>query len=101
MDRAMAIPARKVFWEAVPVVEVAAQVLRGQASSVQRRVNAAFYFLLRLKHEKQNRLPQDCEQSVHRGRRSLCSARTRYGFKNFFKKEMSVYGLYWILRYMR
>ena len=42
----MAVRARKVFWEAVPVVEVAAQVLRDQSSWVLRSVNAAFYFLL-------------------------------------------------------
>jgi hypothetical protein len=87
LDRAMAIPARKVFWEAVPVAEVAAQVLRDQASSVLRRVNAAFYFLLKLKHEKQNGLPHDSEQSVHRGRWSLCSARFGRGLRNF-RKEM-------------
>ena len=40
-DRAMAIPARKVFWEATPVVEAAAQVLPGRASSVLRRAYAA------------------------------------------------------------
>jgi hypothetical protein len=40
-DRAMAIPARKVFLEATPVVEVAAQVLPDQASSVLRRAYAA------------------------------------------------------------
>jgi hypothetical protein len=73
----MAIPARKVFWEAAPVVEVAAQVLRDRASSVLRRVNEAFNFLLNLKPEKQNRLPQDREQSVHRGRWGLCLARFR------------------------
>jgi hypothetical protein len=40
-DRAMAIPARKVFWEATPVAEVAVQVLPDQASSVLRRAKAA------------------------------------------------------------
>jgi hypothetical protein len=40
-DRAMAIPARKVFWEATPVAEAAAQVPPDQASSVLRRASAA------------------------------------------------------------
>jgi hypothetical protein len=40
MDRAMAIPAQKVFWEATPVAEVAARVPRGQASSLLRRAYA-------------------------------------------------------------
>ena len=40
-DRAMATPARKVFWVATPVAEVAAQVLLDQASSVLRRASAA------------------------------------------------------------
>ena len=51
----MAVPARKVFWEAVPVVEVAAQVLRDRASSVLRRVNAAFTFSLT--SNTKNRIP--------------------------------------------
>jgi hypothetical protein len=38
---ATAIPARKVFWEAAPAAEVAAQVPRDQASLVLRRANAA------------------------------------------------------------
>jgi len=40
-DRAMATPARKVFWEATPVAVVAAQVLPDQASSILRRAYAA------------------------------------------------------------
>ena len=40
-DRAMEIPARKVFWEATPAAEVAAPVPPVQASSVLRRANAA------------------------------------------------------------
>jgi hypothetical protein len=76
-DRVMAIRAQKVFWEAVPVAEVAAPVLRDQASSVLRRENAAFLLLLKFNREKQNRLTQDREQSVHRGRWSLCVAKFR------------------------
>jgi hypothetical protein len=40
LDRVMAIPARKVSWEATPVAEVAAQVPPDQASSVLRRAYA-------------------------------------------------------------
>jgi len=40
-DRGMATLARKVFWGATPVAEVAAQVLLDQASSVLRRANGA------------------------------------------------------------
>jgi hypothetical protein len=39
--RAMATPARKVFWGATLVAEVAAQVLLDQASLVLRRAKAA------------------------------------------------------------
>ena len=41
LGRATAILARKVFWEAVPVAEVAAPVLPDQASSVLLRADAA------------------------------------------------------------
>jgi hypothetical protein len=37
----MEIPARKVFWEATPVAEVAVPVPQGRASSVLRRADAA------------------------------------------------------------
>jgi hypothetical protein len=40
-DQAMAILARKVFWEATPVAEVVEQVLPDQASLVLRRANGA------------------------------------------------------------
>ena len=40
-DRETVTPARKVFWEATPAAEVAAQVPPDQASSVLRRANAA------------------------------------------------------------
>src|ERR1700730_4963438 len=84
----MGARARRGFWEAGPVAVVAAQAPRDQASSVLRRVNAAFYFLLKLKHEKQSGLPHECEQSVHRGRWSLCSARFGRGLRKF--KERNV-----------
>jgi hypothetical protein len=40
-DRAMAILARTVFWDATPVAEVAEQVLPDQASLVLWRANGA------------------------------------------------------------
>ena len=49
LGRAMAIPARKVFLVATPVVEVAAQAPRGRASSVLRRAYAALIPPLTLK----------------------------------------------------
>jgi len=41
LDQAKVIPAPKVFAVAIPVEEVAAQVLRDQASWVPRRENVA------------------------------------------------------------
>src|SRR3984893_6990027 len=61
----MAIPARKVFYEAVPVAEVAAQVLPDQASSVLLRTNAASIPPLNTK--RQHGPACGTEQSAQRG----------------------------------
>ena len=88
-DRALEIPARKVFWEATPAAEVAAPVPPVQASSVLRRANAAS---IPPNTKRQHRLPNEKEQSVHRGICALWRSIDDVPVKilGIFEKESSV-----------